>query len=212
MPTRALLFDFNGTLSHDEPVLCRIYRDLFAEHGRSISERDYYEQLSGLAEQAIAEACLGVGDPRIPEFIRERIDRYKAAVADGSAITAELRAAVRYAAERVRLGVVSGAAREEIVPALAAAGLADLVSVVVADDDVREGKPHPESYLLALEALGVDAADTLVIEDTEAGVASAKAAGTRVVALAGTQPSERLAAADRIVESIDVELLRTLLE
>ena len=211
MATRAVIFDFNGTLSHDEPVLCRIYRDLFAEHGQPISERDYYDDLSGLAEHAIAEACLGAGDPRIPAFVRERIDRYKAAVADGSAIPPSLRAAVRYAAGRARLAVVSGAAREEIVPALAAAGLADVLVVVVADDDVRSGKPDPESYLRALEVLEVDAAEALVFEDTEAGIASAKAAGTRVIAVTGTQPKERLAAADQIVDAIDVPLLRTLL-
>ena len=78
-----MIFDFNGTLSQDEPVLCRIYRELFAEHDKPISEREYYETLSGLAEHTIAELCLGHGNPRIPAFIRERIDRYRALVADG---------------------------------------------------------------------------------------------------------------------------------
>ncbi len=211
MPTRAVIFDFNGTLSDDEPVLCRIYRELFAEYGQPLSEPDYYERLSGLAEHTIAAACLGAGDPRIGAFIRQRIDRYKTAVADGSAISPALREAVHYAAGRARLGVVSGAAREEIVPALAAAGLGDVLGLVVADDDVRLGKPHPEPYLLALEALDVDGTEALVFEDTEAGVASAKAAGAHVIAVTGTQARERLAAADRIVDAIDVDLLRTLL-
>jgi len=211
MPKRAVIFDFNGTLSRDEPVLCRIYCELFAEYGRPISEETYYEELSGLAEHTIAEICLGAHDPRVPEFVRRRIDRYKAAVGDGSAIPEELREAVRYAAERVALAIVSGASREEILPAVDAAGLGDVLTIVVADDDVEIGKPHPESYLLALEALEIAATDALVFEDTEAGVASAKAAGARVVAVAGTQPRERLAAADEIVDAIDVELLRRLL-
>jgi len=211
MPTRAVIFDFNGTLSDDEHVLCRIYRELFAEYGHPLSEQAYYEELSGLAEHTIAEACLGVGDPRLGEFIRKRIDRYKAAVADGSAITAPVREAVHYAATRARVGVVSGAAREEIIPALAGAGLGEALGLVVADDDVRFGKPHPESYLRALEVLNMPGADALVFEDTEAGIASAQAAGARVVALAGTQAGQLLAAADRIVDAIDVELVRTLL-
>ena len=211
MPIRAVIFDFNGTLSQDEPVLCRIYRELFAEYGKPISEREYYERLSGLAEHTIAELCLGPGDPRIPAFIRERIDRYRSTVADGSTVTETMREAVRFAAERARLAIVSGAAREEIVPVVAAAGLGELFAIVVADDDVALGKPDPESYLLALEALGVAGAETLVFEDTEAGVASAKAAGTRVVALLGTQAPERLAQADEMVEAIDVPLLRRLL-
>ena len=211
MPIRAVIFDFNGTLSHDEPVLCRIYRELFAEYGRPISDRDYYERLSGLAEHAIAELCLGPGDPRTPVFIRARIDRYRSVVADGSTVTETMRDAVRFAAERARVAIVSGAAREEIVPVVTAAGLGELLATVVADDDVARGKPDPEGYLLALEALGAAGEETLVFEDTEAGVASAKAAGTRVVAVLGTQARERLAQADELVEAIDVQLLRRLL-
>jgi beta-phosphoglucomutase-like phosphatase (HAD superfamily) len=211
VPIRAVIFDFNGTLSQDEPVLCRIYRELFAEHGTPISDRDYYERLSGLAEHAIAELCLGPGDPRIPAFIRERIDRYRTTVADGSTVTEATRDAVRYAAGRARLAIVSGAAREEIVPVVAAAGLGELFATIVADDDVTRGKPDPESYLLALSALGAAPEETLVFEDTEAGVASAKAAGTRVVALLGTQARERLAEADEVVAAIDERLLRRLL-
>jgi beta-phosphoglucomutase len=206
-----VIFDFNGTLSQDEPVLCRIYRELFAEYGTQISDRDYYERLSGLAEHTIAEMCLGRGDPRVPAFIRKRIDRYRTTVADGSTVPEATRAAVRFAAERARLAIVSGAAREEIVPVVAAAGLGELLGTVVADDDVSCGKPDPEGYLLALDALGAAPAETLVFEDTEAGVASAKAAGTRVVALLGTQARDRLAEADELVETIDVTLLRRLL-
>jgi beta-phosphoglucomutase-like phosphatase (HAD superfamily) len=211
VPIRAVIFDFNGTLSQDEPVLCRIYRELFAEYGKPISDGEYYERLSGLAEHTIAELCLGSGDPRIPAFIRERIDRYRLTVADGSTVTEPMRAAVGFAAEHARLAIVSGAAREEIVPVVAAAGLGQLFATVVADDDVDRGKPDPESYLLALEALGAAAGETLVFEDTEAGVAAAKAAGTRVIAVLGTQRRERLADADELVEAIDVALLRRLL-
>ena len=211
MPIRAVIFDFNGTLSQDEPVLCRIYSELFAEYGNPISEREYYERLSGLAEHAIAELCLGPGDPRTPAFIRERIDRYRTTVADGSKVPETTREAVRFAAERAQLAIVSGAAREEIVPVVAAAGLGELFATIVADDDVARGKPDPESYLLALAALGAAPGETLVFEDTEAGVASAKAAGARVVALLGTQAPERLTAADELVETIDVSLLQRLL-
>ena len=211
MPIRAVIFDFNGTLSQDEPVLCRIYSELFAEYGKPISDREYYERLSGLAEHAIAELCFGPGDPRIPAFIRERIDRYRTTVADGSTVTETMRDAVRFAARRTQLAIVSGAAREEIVPVVAAAGLGELFATIVADDDVARGKPDPESYLLALEALGVAPAETLVFEDTEAGVASAKGAGTRVVALLGTQAPERLAEADELIATIDVPLLERLL-
>jgi beta-phosphoglucomutase-like phosphatase (HAD superfamily) len=58
---------------------------------------------------------------------------------------------------------------------------------------------------------GIEAADVLVLEDTEAGVASAKAAGMQCFAVLGTLAPERLAAADEIVERIDVQLMQRLL-
>ncbi len=92
------------------------------------------------------------------------------------------------------------------------AGLSDAIGTVVAADDVRRGKPDPEGYLLALEAIGGGLApgDVVAFEDTEAGVASARGAGLRCLAVRGTLPDERLAAADAIVDAIDVELVRAL--
>src|SRR5690348_7655442 len=42
MPS-AIVFDFNGTLSDDEPVMCEIFQTLFAEHGKPLTERKYYD-------------------------------------------------------------------------------------------------------------------------------------------------------------------------
>ena len=66
----------------------------------------------------------------------------------------EVREAVRYAAERVPVAIVSGAAREEIDPVSRRRGSRALVRAIVAADDVADGKPHPEGYLRALELLG----------------------------------------------------------
>jgi beta-phosphoglucomutase len=205
---RAVIFDFNGTLSDDEPILCEIYRELFAEHGRPLSQQEYYDRLAGLSDPEIVRTWLGRDDPG---FVEQRVARYRAAVADGGTVSQSTREAVRYAAERVPVAVVSGAARAEIEPVLRAAGLAAHVRAVVSSDDVTRGKPDPEGYVRALELLGIEAADVVVLEDTEAGVAAAKAAGTRCVAVAGTLAPDRLAAADALVERIDVELMRRLL-
>jgi beta-phosphoglucomutase-like phosphatase (HAD superfamily) len=194
-------------------VLYAIYAELCAREGRPLAQQDYLDRLAGLSDEAIFATWLGADHPGIDGLVAERIAGYRARVADGSTVGEPVREAVRYAAQRVPVGVVSGAARAEIEPVLAAAGLRDAVSFVVASDDVRAGKPDPEGYLLALERLGGDvaAADVVAIEDTEAGVASAKAAGMRVVALTGTLGPERLAAADELAEAVQPPLLRRLL-
>jgi beta-phosphoglucomutase len=211
---RAVIFDFNGTLSNDEPILCDIFRRLFAAHGRPLSAEEYFDGLAGLSDPEIVRTWLGPDHPAVDDVIAERIALYRAAVSDGSSVADPVREAVRYAAARVPVGLVSGAARAEIDPVLAGAGLEDAFAAVVSADDVVAGKPDPESYVRALELLndGLDPSDVVVFEDTEAGVVSAKGAGMRCIAVLGTLKPERLAGADEIVAAIDVALMRRVLE
>jgi beta-phosphoglucomutase len=212
MGARAVVFDFNGTLSQDEPILCEIFRELFAEQGRPLSAQEYYDQLAGLSDPEIVRTWLGPDHPAVDDVIGERIRRYREAVADGSTVPGEIRAAVRYAASRVPVAIVSGAARAEIEPVLEGAQLSEAISVVVAAEDVASGKPAPDGYLEALRLLDdFDPRDVVAIEDTEAGVASAKDAGLRCVAVLGTLSPARLLRADEIVERVDVPLIERLL-
>jgi beta-phosphoglucomutase len=210
---RAVIFDFNGTLSHDEPILLTIFQDLFAEYGRPLAAEEYFAELAGLSDPEIVRTWLGADHPAVDEVIERRIERYRELTADGSTIPEQVRAAVRFAAERVPVAVVSGAARAEIEPVLEAAELAGLVRLVVAAEDVPHGKPAPDGYLRALELLdaGLVASEVLVFEDAEAGIAAAKTAGMRCIAVLGTLPPERLTAADEIVKALDVQLMKRVL-
>ena len=210
-PVRALTFDFNGTLSADEPILCEIVRGLFAERGRPLSEQEYYDELAGLSDEAAVRRWLGEGYPDVEGAVGERISRYRSLVADGSTIRQPVREAVRYAASRVPLLIVSGAAREEIEPVVEAAGLTASFRSIVSSDDVVLGKPHPESYELAVERLGVSPGQVLAFEDTESGIASARGAGVRCVAVRGTLRPERLAGAEELIDGIDVAVIARLL-
>jgi beta-phosphoglucomutase len=206
---RAVVFDFNGTLSDDEPVLARVYQGLFAELGRPLTEAEYFEQLAGHTDEEMLLRWFGRSDDA---WIAERIARYNALVADGSTVDDEMRAAVRYTAARVPVAIVSAAALAEIDPVVDASGIRDSITAIVSQDDVTRGKPEPECYLRAADLLGVAPSDLLVFEDTDVGVAAAKAAGARVVGLTRTLGPERMAAADELVERIDVALLRRLLD
>ena len=209
MPIAAVVFDFNGTLSDDEPVLCEIFMHLFAEHGRPMSAQEYFDRLAGLSDPEIVRTWLGHDHPDVQAVVDERVRRYRAAVADGSTVHEHVREAVRYAAERVPLAICSGAARAEIEPVVDAAGIADCFRAIVSSDDVVHGKPDPEGYVQALALLGIEPRCALVVEDTEAGVASARAAGVgHVLALRTTLEPERLAQADELIDRLDVDAMR----
>jgi HAD superfamily hydrolase (TIGR01509 family) len=212
VPVSAVIFDFNGTLSDDEPVLCEIFMHLFAEHGRPLSAQEYFDRLAGLSDPEIVTTWLGEDHPDVQAVVDERTTRYRAAASDGSTIHEHVREAVRFAAERVPVAICSGAARAEIEPVVEAAGLAPCFRTIVSSDDVVHGKPDPEGYVKTLGLLDADPGEALVLEDTEAGIASARAAGVgHVLAMQTTLEPHRLAAADELIERIDVDLMRRFL-
>jgi mannitol-1-/sugar-/sorbitol-6-phosphatase len=65
--------------------------------------------------------------------------------------------------------------------------------VLVTADDVARSKPHPDGYLAAASRLGVAPAACVVVEDSPAGIESARAAGMTVIGITTTFPRERLA-------------------
>ena len=79
------------------------------------------------------------------------------------------------------MAVVSGGQRVAVLETLEAVGIGDLFDTVVTVDDVARGKPEPDAYLLAMERLGVNPEQCVAYEDTAIGIASAAAAGIRVV-------------------------------
>ena len=74
---------------------------------------------------------------------------------------------------------------------------------LVSADKVTNGKPHPEPYLTGAKLLGLAPADCLVIEDSPAGVASGKAAGSKVLAVLSSHPQSELTGADWYVASLE---------
>jgi len=209
---RAVLFDFNGTLSHDEHVSFAVYQEVLAAHGRPITEAEYYGQLTGLSSKEGTAAWLGSDYSRLAEVVEECVARFRALAGDGSTVSHPAREALAAAAALVPVGIVTTGERVVLDEILAAAGLAQHVAFTVTAEDVSRTKPDPEGYLLALERLdGIAASDVLVFEDTPVGVEAARAAGLRCVAIVGTVTRERLAAADEIVDVLDADTVRRLL-
>jgi HAD superfamily hydrolase (TIGR01509 family) len=202
----SILFDFNGTISDDEPLLCAIFQELFAEVGRPLTEHEYFDRLAGLADREIVSTWLGREDD---DVVRRKIELYRDRVADGRTVDDETRAAVLLAAEQAPSAVVSGASHDEIQPVLAAAGLTDAFAAVVAMEDVERGKPDPAGYRRALELLGIEPHAAAAIEDSPPGVTAAKAAGIRCAALTRTFAPDRLPA-DLHVDRVDRALIRRL--
>jgi beta-phosphoglucomutase len=99
-----------------------------------------------------------------------------------------------------RLALVTGTSRREMERILPAA-IRRLFDVIIAGDDVKRGKPYPEPFLKALKALGVRAAQALVIENAPFGIEAAKRAKLFCVALETSLPKKYLGKADMVLRS-----------
>jgi len=213
---RAALFDFNGTISLDEPILDRLFQQVFASIGLRLTSEEYYAHLTGLSDPEIVVTGLELhgraADPELcTQLLRAKIDRYKQVVLAEPTVPATVAEAVRLVAERVPVAIGSGAVREEIVHVLEQHGLADLFGVLVTIDDVTHGKPDPETYLRCLEALRathpeLGPADCVVFEDSRFGIAAAHAAGMRCVAVHTSGDRATLADAELVVQGLTREL------
>lgn len=182
-PYEAILFDFDGVLADTEPLHFESWAEALEPIGIAL---DW---------QTFEKHCIGIPDRQVAEFFRGLVDPpagYEAVWARHSVkrelFLAKLKRRPPYLPEvpafiksltGYKLGVVSASSRVEIEPALEAAGIRRCFEVVIGTDDVERTKPAPDPYLLAVRRLGVEWA--LAVEDSEAGVASATAAGLDVL-------------------------------
>ena len=178
MTPTAVVFDFNGTISHDEPLLAVLFRQMFAEIGIDVTESLYFEEFAGYSDPEIVDRVLarfGRGDERdtAKQLIDRRIELYLEAVAEHSPVQPAAAEAVREIAARVPVAIASGASRPEIEAVLRAAGLRPLFDVIVTSEDISNSKPHPEGFLIALEGLGIPGDGALAFEDSDLGVTAA---------------------------------------
>lgn len=104
--------------------------------------------------------------------------------------------------ERIPRAIGSSTPRQNLEAIFAATGLGEFFDAVVCGDDVSNGKPAPDVFLLAAQKLALAPADCLVIEDAHAGIEAARRAGIPVLAVATTNPLADLAYADGAVESL----------
>jgi HAD superfamily hydrolase (TIGR01509 family) len=215
-PAGAVILDFNGTLAEDETLLIGIYEELLREHGVAF-EAGHYPRYAGLPDQVMFEHLFEAhGRPleaaTVDRLVRERVGRYLSAVSNEHPVADDTVAFMRALAPHVPVGVASGAFRKEIEHVLEAAGLSQLVSVIVAIDEVEAGKPDPESFTAALAHINqgrsepIAPQDAVVFEDATDGARAARAAGMRCVALRGPSYDEESGVAEFVVDRLTAKL------
>jgi HAD superfamily hydrolase (TIGR01509 family) len=212
---RAVIFDFNGVLVDDEHVHFALFREVLAAERVAMTERDYHERYLGLDDRGCFEAALSdagqeADRSRVDALIARKAGRYVEVAEAGLRFFPGAAECLAALAERWPLAICSGALRPEIEFALGRLRSRERVAAIVSAEDTSRCKPDPQGYLLALEALrgsrlaDLAAGECLVIEDSLAGVASAKGAGMYAAGVVTTYEPRELeeAGADAILPSL----------
>lgn len=176
------LFDLDGTLVDSSPVHERAYRQVLAEHHPGLLADFDYGTISGLTTLD-AFRKLGLDESDSQTATSQKQSLYRDAVSAGAvrALPGALVLLEKLKARGAAIAIVTSASRASATRTLEATGLLPFVDALITADDVANGKPDPEPYRAALARLKADPAQTLAVEDALSGIASAHAAGVKVV-------------------------------
>jgi HAD superfamily hydrolase (TIGR01509 family) len=185
----AILFDMDGLLIDSEPLWLQAETAVMTRLGASWSEQDQAQLLGGSLERSVRYLLSKATRPAPPDLIGEwlmsgiieRVRRDGVPVQPGAR---ELLAAVKRAG--LPHALVTSSERGFMDAVLASTGMR--FDVLVCAQDVTATKPDPEPYLLAAKLIDVDPGDCWALEDSPNGVASAQAAGCRVIAVPSLVP------------------------
>lgn len=203
----AVVFDLDGVLLASEEVW------------DSVRER-YVRERGGRYDDEVQRAMMGMSAPEWSRYLHEEagvpdepdainrdvVERMLEAYRRELPLLPGAEEAVRRAAAAFPLALASSSNREVFEAVLELAGLADCFRTTVSSEEVERGKPAPDVYLEAARRLGIAPDRCAAVEDSHAGIRSAKSAGMRVIAIpnASYPPDEEaLALADLTLESLD---------
>jgi HAD superfamily hydrolase (TIGR01509 family) len=200
----AVIFDNDGLTLDTEHTWTRAESALYARYGTEFTLDHKREMLGTSGEKSALTMERHLGQPGRGDELRVELRELVHAELDGTGVepmpgALELLDALR--ASGVPVGLATNSGREFATRALRAAGIYDHFDAVVSAEDVARPKPAPDVYVAAAEAIGADPQACVALEDSETGVAAAKAAGMTVIGVPSF-PGIDLDAADLVVPSL----------
>ena len=179
---RALIFDWDGTVANTEAVNYAALATVLRSVGVPIT-REWFAERTGISSTELIRSVLdsrAIADVGVSPPVEQRDRLFFEGLGEVTAFPDTL-AVIEAEHGRRPLAVASGGSGRAVRAGIDSLGLADRFNAVVTRDEVNAGKPAPDAYLLAAELLAVRPEDCLVYEDTEEGIAAARAAGMDVL-------------------------------
>jgi beta-phosphoglucomutase family hydrolase len=205
---KAVIFDMDGVIVNTELIHSEAFENILSEYGVTPEKN-----MHGTVHEA------GKTTPEVWEDLKIKYD-FEASTEELTAKKRDVMTTVinkgleplpgliellkELSNHTILLAVASSAQENRIVTILEMVGIAKYFKVIISADDVEQRKPAPEPYEKAARLLGVEPADCVVIEDTEIGITSAKAAGMKAIAVPNEYTKRMdFDKADKVVSSLE---------
>jgi beta-phosphoglucomutase len=221
---KALIFDFDGIIVDTEPLHYRAFQEILGPLGLGFSWDEYVSYYMGFDDrEAFREAFKAfhreIDNRELELLISQKAEIFLNLIKNGIYPYPGVVELIRTLSREIPLALCSGARTSDIEPILAYLEIRDKFDVVVTAEHVAASKPDPASYVLAYQKLcsiyphlKIKPENCLAIEDTPAGIDSAKAAGISVLAVSNSYVVDKLARADHVVDSLENLTLQRLNE
>ncbi|MHC4624314.1 MAG: HAD family hydrolase [Planctomycetota bacterium] len=203
--TMGIIFDLDGVLIDTADFHKQSWFDLAEKEGFEITSQFFYETFGMQNYQIIPIlAKRDLPPEEINRLSKWKEQRYRNLIEDAQILAAGADALlVDLKQHGFLLAIGSSAPRKNMDFVLERIGVADYFDALVVGEDVKNGKPAPDTFLKAAERLSLPPARCVVVEDAVAGVQAAKSAGMSVIALTTTRPRKELHQADLITDSLN---------
>jgi beta-phosphoglucomutase len=205
LPFKGVIFDMDGTLLESTQADYVAWEKVFNDYNQELPFEKYAPML-GVKSADVVKNEIGFGDEQdIKRILKEKFDYFVEYVNENPikpvfAAETFLKSLKQYP---VKVALATSSRKEKMQMVLEQLNFLQYFDVVVTGNEVTNGKPAPDIFLLAAKRLELDPEDCMVIEDGPIGVAAAKSANMKCVAITETHHAALLHAADLIIDTYE---------
>ena len=185
---KAAIFDLDGTLVESEPFHQKAWEEINIKYRMPVMTLDYMNTVGGLKSVAICEQWCQMHnlDLDCQNLAREKMELYKKKYLQQVPLLKEIAdILVRAKKNGLKVAVATGSQLPETKYRLEKYKLQEFIDTIVSSDQVRHGKPAPDTYLTAAQRLQTEPHDCIVFEDTPLGLEGIKNAGMTAIRVGG---------------------------
>jgi beta-phosphoglucomutase family hydrolase len=201
----AVLWDMDGVIADTGTYHCQAWQHVFGKRGVNFTEEHFMSHF-GQRNDTIIRDTVGndISQEELNIIAGEKEVTYRRLVADNiKSLPGAVELIESLKEHGIKSAIASSAPPENIQIIIRGLGIEDCFQAIAWGREVTEGKPSPQIFLLAAEKLETQPCNCVVIEDSVAGVAGAKRAGMKCVAVANSHSRISLKEADLIVDTLE---------